>query len=330
MTEIAAAGDAPLWLSGEQLTAGWVKPDTRRLLQLTLAGIWMLDAVLQYQSFMFTRAFGQMIGATSAGNPGAVAGPINWNATLVEHHAVVLNAIFATIQLVIALAIAWRPATKAGLAASVAWSLGVWWFGEGLGMVLTGTASPVNGAPGAVLIYAIIAVLLWPADREGPAPYVAARAVGLRAAQGIWLVFWSAMVFFTLQSSNLTGQSLHDMTAAMADGEPSWLASLENGFASLVAHQGVLAGALLAGAFAVIAISVFLPARLARAAIVLALVVSAFIWVFGEALGGLLTGGGTDPNSGPLLAFLALLYWPGLAARPDRLSATANATPAAS
>jgi len=34
----------------------------------------------------------------------------------------------------------------------VAWALGVWWFGEGLGGVLAGTASPVSGAPGPVLL----------------------------------------------------------------------------------------------------------------------------------------------------------------------------------
>ena len=38
--------------------------------------------------------------------------------------------------------------------------------------------------------------------------------------------------------------------------------------------------------------------------------VAAVIWVVGEALGAILTGGGTDPNSGPLLALLALAYWP--------------------
>ena len=42
----------------------------------------------------------------------------------------------------------------------------------------------------------------------------------------------------------------------------------------------------------------------------LAIVVAAFIWVFAEALGGILAGGGTDVNSGPLLALLALAYWP--------------------
>ena len=45
----------------------------------------------------------------------------------------------------------------------------------------------------------------------------------------------------------------------------------------------------------------------------LALVAAAVIWVVGEAFGTILAGGATDPNSGPLLALLALAYWP---ARP--------------
>ena len=71
-------------------------------------------------------------------------------------------------QLFLALGIAWRPTVKLALAASVAWSLGVWWLGEGLGGVLNGTADPVTGAPGAVILYALLAVLLWPTDRDGP------------------------------------------------------------------------------------------------------------------------------------------------------------------
>ncbi len=34
------------------------------------------------------------------------------------------------------------------------------------------------------------------------------------------------------------------------------------------------------------------------------------IWVVGENFGGILTGTGTDPNSGPLLMLLAAAYWP--------------------
>ena len=58
----------------------------------------------------------------------------------------------------------------------------------------------------------------------------------------------------------------------------------------------------------------------------LAIVVAALIWVFGEALGTILTGGGR-PNSGPLLALLALTYWPlaATAAIPPAAPATATA-----
>lgn len=50
--------------------------------------------------------------------------------------------------------------------------------------------------------------------------------------------------------------------------------------------------------------------RYARAMLVLAMVTAAVIWVFGQAFGMIFTGSGTDPNSGPLLALLAITYWP--------------------
>jgi hypothetical protein len=100
------------------------------------------------------------------------------------------------------------------------------------------------------------------------------------------------------------------MIAGMEAGEPGWLAGLDRGAASLVAHQGLAASAVLAIALVIIAVGVYLPARYARSTLVLAIVVAAVIWVFGEAFGTILTGGGTDPNTGPLLALLALTYWP--------------------
>src|ERR1700689_5076092 len=93
--------------------ATWEAPDTRRVLQLGLSGLWLLDAILQYQSFMFTRAFGQMLTASAAGNPAVVGRPITWAARLVEQHGGPLNTTFATAQLLLALGIAWRPTLKA-------------------------------------------------------------------------------------------------------------------------------------------------------------------------------------------------------------------------
>ena len=148
---------------------------------------------------MFTKAFGQMLATAAQGNPAVIARPILWNAGLVERHSVAANAVFATIQLALALGIAWRPAVKLALAASVGWALGVWWLGEGLGGVLTGQASPVTGAPGAVILYALLAVLLWPADPSAGAPFVAAGAVGARAARVLWSVLWASLAYFCLQ-----------------------------------------------------------------------------------------------------------------------------------
>jgi hypothetical protein len=169
--------------------------------------------------------------------------------------------------------------------------------------VLTGNASPVSGAPGAVLIYAALAVLLWPTDRgNAPAPFVAARAVGARASRALWLALWASMAYFSLLAANRAPQGLRDMISGMAAGEPGWLSSIDRFAAATVAQHGLTAAIVLATLLAVI------PA--ARAALVLAIVVAAAIWVFGEALGTIFTGGGTDPNSGPLLALLALAYWP--------------------
>ena len=319
MSETAVAGVRPAWpgrLLDPRAAAARGAPDARRLLQLALAGMWLLDGVLQYQSFMFSKAFSQMLAGTASGNPGVIAAPITWDATFVAHHAVLLNAMFATVQLLLGIGIAWRPTLRLALAGSIAWAAGVWWFGEGLGMVLTGSASPVNGAPGAVIIYALLAVLLWPADRATPAPFTAARAVGAPAARALWLVLWLSLAYFALLPGNRAPQALHDMIAGMTDGEPGWLAALDRSGAALVTHQGLAASVVLAAALVIVAAGAYLPRQAARATLVLAIVVAAVIWVFGQDFGAIMTGGGTDPNSGPLLALLALAYWPARAPVP--------------
>ncbi len=296
--------------------------DTRRALQLGLAAIWLLDGVLQYQSFMYTKAFGQMLAGTAGGNPSVIARPINWDATLVEHHLVLINTIFATIQLLLGLGIAFRPTVRWALAASIAWAIGVWWFGEGLGGILNGVASPLNGAPGAVIIYALIAVLLWPADRDLSAPFIAARAVGGQVARALWLVLWLSLAYFALTPDNRAPQALNGMIAGMESGQPGWLAAIDRGAASLVAGQGLAASIALAVALVVIAVGVYLPTPAAKGAVVLAIVVSLVIWVVGEGFGMILAGGATDPNSGLPLILLALTYWPFKAVSPSTGSAS--------
>ena len=93
-------------------------------------------------------------------------------------------------------------------------------------------------------------------------------------------------------------------------GEPGWLAAVATA-ARVVSWHGIKLSLLLAAVLLLIAVSIFLPKPAWRAGLVLASTLSAMIWVAGERLGGILTGSGTDPNTGPLLILLVVAFWPG-------------------
>jgi hypothetical protein len=321
MTETAPLLSAPRPLSPRafplRMLAGGVSTGTRRTLQLVLAGIWLIDGILQFQPVMFTKNFAQMIiYPTIAGNPGVIASPMTRVHQIILDHPVGTNTAFAAIQLALGLAIACRPTVKLGLAASIPWAVSVWWFGEGLGGVLNGNASPLTGAPGGVILYALLAVLLWPAADDAPAPFPAAGRIGAHAARALWLVLWGSLAYFALQPGNTGPDAIHDQITAMVEGEPNWLTALLDHAANLTAGHGMAIAVALAVVLGVIAVSVYAPwPRAVRAVLVLSLVCAAAVWVFGEAFGGVFLGMGTDPNTGPLLALLALAYWPARAAR---------------
>ena len=72
MSEIAAGGVRPAWRStpGAEAETRRAAPDVRRLLQLALAGLWLLDGVLQYQAFMFSKGFSDMLAGFGVREPG--------------------------------------------------------------------------------------------------------------------------------------------------------------------------------------------------------------------------------------------------------------------
>lgn len=278
---------------------------------MVLATIWLIDGILQLQSFFFTKSFGlQMISGMAQGNPSVIARPIAWSGTAIGHHAVLTDAFFAVAQTAIALAIAWQPTVKFGLAVSIAWSVGVWWVGEGLGGVFNGTANPINGAPGAVMIYALLAVLLWPKERQSEeAPFIAARTVGAPIAKGLWLVLWGSLSYFAVLGANRSSQGLRNLISTEANGEPGWVAWIDHHGASLVDHRGLTVTVVLAGLLVIVAVGVYLPAPYANASVALAVLIGLTFWVVGENFGALFTNGATDVNSGPLLILLAVAYW---------------------
>jgi hypothetical protein len=94
-----------------------------------------------------------------------------------------------------------------------------------------------------------------------------------------------------------------------ADGAPAWLAWIDTHAAGALNHHGLAASVVLAVLLALVAVAVCLSAPALRAAIVLAVVLAAALWL-AQGMGELFTGMATDPESGPLLALLALAFWP--------------------
>jgi hypothetical protein len=288
----------------------------RRRLTWALGLVWLLDAALQYQPYMFSTDFpNDTIKPSGAGSPLWVQAPVTWSAHLMAHHIVIWNSLFATVQLLIAVGLFVPRLVRPALAGSIVWAVMVWWLGEGLGGSLAGAQSPVMGFPGAVVIYAVIAVLLWPpADAVDPnstdelsvAGSSLLRRLGSRL---VWLALWVSFAWEALEPVNRAPSALHDMLTGMTPGEPAWLKSIDNVAARLVGDRGTEFSIALAIVFAVIAVAIFVPA-LFRPGLILAVILAAMIWIFAQNLGEIATGEATDPNSAPLLALLALCFWP--------------------
>jgi hypothetical protein len=288
----------------------------RRGLQFVLGLIWLVDAGLQYQHYMFTRDFvTQTLEPAAAGTPSWVQRPALWADRFMLPHIAFYNALFATLQLVIALAIFYRPTIRLGLALSAAWALGIWWLGEGIGGITLGVPA-VMGAPGAAVVYALISVLVWPratrarAGRTEPRRLSVADAspLGRWLPKLIWAVVWIGMALLGLESANRAPGALHDAVAGMSDGEPGWIRTLDRGLAAPLAHHGLAWSIGLAVLLAVVALGVFAPAA-TRPVLALAIVLGVAIWL-AEDFGEVFTGSATDVNSGPLLVLLAATFWP--------------------
>jgi hypothetical protein len=161
-----------------------------------------------------------------------------------------------------------------------------------------------------VLFYAVLAVLLWPSEGSNT-PFVATRTVGVSTARAIWAGMWAVLALLSVVGAGRSPQALRDLVAGLNNGsQPGWLAHIDRSAESLFLHHGATTAILLAVVCLIVALGVFLPPQITQATLVLAIVVFAIIWVAVQNFGGILAGGATDPNSGPLVILLALIYWP--------------------
>jgi hypothetical protein len=144
---------------------------------------------------MYSKGFIALLTGTASGQPYWLANSIDWVAHITQQDTTLFNTLFALIQVSIGLGLLYRRTVKPALALSFAWALGVWWFSEGFGMLFAGTANPLTGAPGAVLLYAIIGLLVWPGERTG-------GLLGARGARAVWATLWLVTAWSWLLAPN--------------------------------------------------------------------------------------------------------------------------------
>jgi hypothetical protein len=271
--------------------------DSRRSIQTVLGLIWLLVGGLQFQSFMYGKGFIKMLSGMTAGQPGWLASSVNWGATTMQSHQAVFNTLAALIQVGIGFGILYKRTTKLAILVSFAWALCVWWFGEAFGMLFMNMAMPLTGAPGAVLLYALIGAIVWPNDRP-------AGLLGVRGARIAWAALWLLMAWLWLLAPSSSANAIHNAINAAPSGM-SWLSTVQNGFASITKGNGLVFAIVLSALSAAIAIAVAVNWR-AKQFLTLAAVLSLIFWVVGQGFGGIFAGGATDPNAG--LLFIVLSY----------------------
>jgi hypothetical protein len=274
----------------------YLASDAPRTIQTVLGLVWLLDGALQFQSFMYSKGLVEMLTQMVPGQPRWLASSMNWAVHLAARDLTLANTAFAAIQVLIGLGILYRPTVKPALAVSFAWALVVWWFGEAFGMLFMEMANPLTGAPGAVFLYALVGLIVWPCDRPG-------GVLGVRGVRVAWAALWLVMAWLWLLGPNSTANATRDAINAAPSGM-SWLSTVQDWVAGGAQGHGMAIALGLAAVSALIGLGVAAGWQV-RPLLIAAVVLNLAYWVLGQGFGGIFEGGATDPNAGLLFVVLA-------------------------
>jgi hypothetical protein len=203
-----------------------------------------------------------------------------------------------------------RPASRRALAASAGWALVVWAAGEGLGGLFGGASSILTGYPGAALLYAVAAGVLFP--RHPPrAEAVSAAEAGIAGlwSRLAWLALWLGAAFVTALPQNGINAPV-SMLFINQHKAPGPLPSIDKAELSwLTVGHTILLGIAVAVVCLAVGLTVFLGV-MPRTFLALSAVIAVTGWVGMQNLAGVLTASSTDVGTGPVLVLLALAFWP--------------------
>src|SRR5713101_4249781 len=154
---------------------------SRKALQRILGALWLIDGLLQLQPQMFTmNMVNGIMRPMLQGQPGLVESGLQFIVTQTTNHLTTVNLVIAIVQILLGLGFLllsdrW---VKDLVIASMVWAFIVWFGGEGMSMLLTGQASILTGAPGAVLLYPLLGLAIYPRKKVYPRKESDARSQG--------------------------------------------------------------------------------------------------------------------------------------------------------
>lgn len=292
----------------------------KRLRQL-IGAMWLVVGLLQLQPQMFTMNMvnGVMMPIVKS-QPGFIASNLQWIIAMTTQHLVAVNLLIAIVQIILGLLFLSGRWVKGTVIASIVWALIVWYGGEGMSMLFTGQAGILTGAPGAVLLYPLLGLLVYP--RQSSRATVSDTAADatestlLPRSHFRWYLagFWFFAALLQLQpywwQSGQISQAVGGMVGQ--GGLNAFLVDpLMNRLVAITATIEIPLNIVLIVVFMALGVGVaFAKAEHLRFFLLASIVVSLLIWWGAQALGMIFTGMSTDFNSGLLLIIMALTCWP--------------------
>jgi hypothetical protein len=256
------------------------------------------------------------------GQPGLFEPSLQFIVTQTTLHLTEVNLLIAIVQILLGLGFLLFPDrwVKWLVFASIVWAFIVWYGGEGMSMLLTGTASILTGAPGAVLLYPLLGLAVVPRTQPDASTKGATRKTGddgvLSRKYLRWVLagFWCFAALLQLQPNWWQQGQISQAIGAMVGqgGLNSVLVDpLLQQISNATANIEIPLNTVLIIAFLAIGIGLaVVKDEQVRPFLIASIVVSIVFWYFSEAFGMILTGMATDFNSGLLVVVIALACWP--------------------
>lgn len=295
---------------------------SRTWLRRILGLLWLIDGLLQLQPEMFTmNMVNGVMKPMLDGQPGPIGANLQWIVQVTTQHLTAVNLLIAVVQIILGIWFLIGVQVEWAVIASLVWALVVWYGGEGLSMLLTGQASILTGAPGAVLLYPLLGFALYPrrhAKNESKEANAATREDGLLSRLQLRYILAAFWVFGALLQLQPHWWQPGQISGAISDmvgqgGFNNFLVDpVLQGLSNITANAEIPLNIALIVIFLALGVTLFVAKnnQQLHIALVASIVVSLLIWYFAQGFGMIFTGMSTDFNSGLLLVVFALACWP--------------------